>query len=221
MSETAPRQIRHGSNIGQPLTRRDGVLKVTGGAAYAADHHPPGMLYAVMAVSRIARGRVTRLDVAAAESHPGVVAVMTPQNKPALAQHRRIRTAAGGGEIGADRAHAGMHGQALDGRGLDIGERGVHVVGAGRRQVDVVDGHAGLLRDSPQVEDALVRNHTVGAGVQGGERLAEPLGHIVRSKDRSRSKHCNHSSSNCCNRSWMPCAWHISHASSGPSAMCW
>ena len=41
--------IRHGSNIGQPLTRREGVLKVTGAARYAADNHPPGMLYAVLA----------------------------------------------------------------------------------------------------------------------------------------------------------------------------
>ncbi len=80
-------RIRHGSNLGQPLTRRDGILKVTGAAPYAADRHPPGMLYAVMAVSRIARGRVSRLDVAAAKRHPGVVAVMTPDNKPALAQH--------------------------------------------------------------------------------------------------------------------------------------
>ena len=43
--------LRHGSNIGQPLTRRDGVLKVTGAAKYAGDHHPRGMLYAVLAVS--------------------------------------------------------------------------------------------------------------------------------------------------------------------------
>ena len=27
---SAPAHVRHGSNIGQPLTRRDGVLKVTG-----------------------------------------------------------------------------------------------------------------------------------------------------------------------------------------------
>ena len=40
----ASAHLRHGSNIGQPLTRRDGVLKVTGGARYAADNHPPGML---------------------------------------------------------------------------------------------------------------------------------------------------------------------------------
>jgi xanthine dehydrogenase YagR molybdenum-binding subunit len=77
--------LRHGSNAGQPLTRRDGVLKVTGAATYAADNHPPGLLHAVMAVSAIARGRVAALDVAAAMAHPGVVAVMTPENRPPLA----------------------------------------------------------------------------------------------------------------------------------------
>jgi xanthine dehydrogenase YagR molybdenum-binding subunit len=82
----ASAHLRHGSNIGQPLTRRDGILKVTGGARYAADHHPPGMLHAVLAVSSIARGRVTFLDVPAAKAHPGVVEVMTPANKPLLAQ---------------------------------------------------------------------------------------------------------------------------------------
>jgi xanthine dehydrogenase YagR molybdenum-binding subunit len=82
----APAHIRHGSSIGQPLTRRDGVLKVTGAARYAADHHPPGMLYAVMAVSSIPRGRVVFLDVAAAKAHAGVVEVLTPANKPRLAQ---------------------------------------------------------------------------------------------------------------------------------------
>jgi xanthine dehydrogenase YagR molybdenum-binding subunit len=82
----SPAHVRHGSNIGQPLTRRDGVLKVTGAAKYAADHHPSGMLYAVLAVSTIARGRVAFLDVAAAKAHPGVVEVITPANRPALAQ---------------------------------------------------------------------------------------------------------------------------------------
>jgi xanthine dehydrogenase YagR molybdenum-binding subunit len=82
----APAHVRHGSNIGQPLTRRDGVLKVTGSARFAADQHPPGMLYAVLAVSSIARGRVAFLDVAAAKAHPGVVEVITPANRPALAQ---------------------------------------------------------------------------------------------------------------------------------------
>ena len=78
-------QRRHGANIGQPLTRRDGLLKVTGQARYAADDHSPGMLHAVLAVSSIARGRVIFLDVAAAKAHPGVVEVMTPTNRPPLA----------------------------------------------------------------------------------------------------------------------------------------
>src|SRR6202030_3311062 len=45
-----------------------------------------GMLYAVLAVSSIARGRVAHLDVAAAKAHSGVVEVITTANRPALAQ---------------------------------------------------------------------------------------------------------------------------------------
>src|SRR3954447_25643051 len=87
-----PAHVRHGSNIGQPLTRRDGILKVKGEARYAADNHPPGMLYAVLAVSSIARGRVTFLDVQAAKNHPGVAEVMTPANRPPLAEDPDAKT---------------------------------------------------------------------------------------------------------------------------------
>lgn len=89
---SAPAHLRQGSSIGQPLTRRDGVLKVKGQATYAADNHPPGMLFAVMAVSSIAHGRVTSLDIAAAKAHPGVVDVMTPDHKPPLAIDPDIKT---------------------------------------------------------------------------------------------------------------------------------
>lgn len=81
-----PTQQRHGSNIGQPMTRREGALKVTGSAPYAADRHPEDLLHAVMAVSSIANGRLVSLDVAAAKAHEGVVDVMTSANRPALAQ---------------------------------------------------------------------------------------------------------------------------------------
>lgn len=77
--------VRFGSSSGQPLTRRDGVLKVTGAATYAADNHPAGVLHAVVATSTIARGRVASLDVPAAKAHPGVVEVITPANRPPLA----------------------------------------------------------------------------------------------------------------------------------------
>ncbi len=79
-----PAHARHGSSAGQPLTRLDGPLKVTGRATYAADRRPDGVLYAAMAISTIARGRVVSLDVAAAKAHPGVVEVMTPANRPPI-----------------------------------------------------------------------------------------------------------------------------------------
>src|ERR1700731_4668732 len=88
----APAHLRHGSSIGQPLTRRDGVLKVKGEARYAADNHPPGMLHAVLAASSIARGHVKFLDVEAAKRHPGVVEVMTTVNRPPLAEDPDAKT---------------------------------------------------------------------------------------------------------------------------------
>ncbi|MCF7702358.1 xanthine dehydrogenase family protein molybdopterin-binding subunit [Loktanella sp. M215] len=84
MSETMTTTQRYGSNAGQPLTRRDGVAKVTGAATFAADNTPDGLLYAVYVPAAIAKGRVTHLDVAAAEAVAGVTYVMTPQNRPAL-----------------------------------------------------------------------------------------------------------------------------------------
>lgn len=86
MLANASAHRRHGSNIGQPLTRIDGRLKVTGAAAFAADNHPEGLLYAVTAVSSISAGRILSMNVAAAREHPGVVEVMTTENRPALAQ---------------------------------------------------------------------------------------------------------------------------------------
>ncbi|SFA98430.1 xanthine dehydrogenase YagR molybdenum-binding subunit [Poseidonocella pacifica] len=80
-----PETLRFGSNTGQPVTRRDGVAKVTGAATFAADNRPDGLLYAVYASATIARGRVTRMDTDAALAHPGVVDVMTHENRPALA----------------------------------------------------------------------------------------------------------------------------------------
>ncbi|ETX14411.1 dehydrogenase [Roseivivax halodurans JCM 10272] len=84
MPDTLDPHIRFGSNSGQPATRRDGVAKVTGTATFAADNTPEGLLYAVFAPAAIARGRVTSLDTAAAEAHPGVTHVLTPQNRPPL-----------------------------------------------------------------------------------------------------------------------------------------
>jgi len=65
--------------------RADGRAKVTGAAVYAGERSPRHMLHAVMVTSPIARGRVTRIDAAAALGHPGVVAVLTHADMPRLA----------------------------------------------------------------------------------------------------------------------------------------
>ncbi|WP_158970132.1 xanthine dehydrogenase family protein molybdopterin-binding subunit [Chachezhania sediminis] len=84
MPDTLDRTIRFGSNSGQPMTRRDGIAKVTGAATFTADNTPDNVLHAVYVPATIARGRVTSLDVAAAEAHPGVTHVLTPANRPHL-----------------------------------------------------------------------------------------------------------------------------------------
>ncbi|MGR6922007.1 xanthine dehydrogenase family protein molybdopterin-binding subunit [[Actinomadura] parvosata] len=51
--------------------------KVTGAARYGADHTPPGVAYAMPVVATIGKGRITRLDTAAAEAVPGVLLVLS------------------------------------------------------------------------------------------------------------------------------------------------
>ncbi len=74
---------RHGL-IGAPISRLDGPLKVKGDARFAAEFPLPGLVYAALAYSTIPKGRLTTLDVRAAESAPGVVLVMTYRNAPRM-----------------------------------------------------------------------------------------------------------------------------------------
>ncbi len=74
---------QHG-HVGRPVSRIDGPRKVAGAATFAAEFPIPGMVYAALAFSTIARGRIASLDTAAAEGAPGVVAVMTYRNAPRL-----------------------------------------------------------------------------------------------------------------------------------------
>src|SRR2546423_13795832 len=70
------------ANIGQPLARVDGKLKVTGGATYAAEFVRPKLAYGVLIQSAIANGRVNKIDVSAAKSAPGVIGILTRENAP-------------------------------------------------------------------------------------------------------------------------------------------
>jgi xanthine dehydrogenase YagR molybdenum-binding subunit len=73
--------------IGQPVSRIDGRQKVTGTAAYAAEHNVPRQAHGVVVRSTVASGRVASIDSAAAERSPGILAVITHRNAPRLAYH--------------------------------------------------------------------------------------------------------------------------------------
>jgi xanthine dehydrogenase YagR molybdenum-binding subunit len=66
--------------IGEPLSRVDGRLKVTGGAKYSGEYKFPGLTYAVLVPATITNGTVTAVDIKAAQRAPGVLAVITPFN---------------------------------------------------------------------------------------------------------------------------------------------
>ncbi|WP_127503851.1 xanthine dehydrogenase family protein molybdopterin-binding subunit [Actinoplanes solisilvae] len=72
--------------LGQPFDRLDGVLKATGAAPYPSDVSIPGQAHAVLLQSPIGAGRIRAIDSTAAEAAPGVVAVITHLNSPALGE---------------------------------------------------------------------------------------------------------------------------------------
>jgi xanthine dehydrogenase YagR molybdenum-binding subunit len=76
-------RVQHGQ-VGTPVSRLDGALKVRGDARFAAEIAIEGLLYAAVVHSTIARGRIARLDTEAAEASPGVALVMTHRNAPRL-----------------------------------------------------------------------------------------------------------------------------------------
>ena len=68
-------------SVGQPRSRVDGYAKVTGTAKYAGEFTTPGLLHGVVVSSAIAKGRMTRIDIAAAKAVAGVVEVFTHENR--------------------------------------------------------------------------------------------------------------------------------------------
>ena len=65
------------NTIGQPVSRVDSRLKVTGRVRYTADIPIEGLLHAAIVHSTIANGRTASIETVAAENAPGVVAVFT------------------------------------------------------------------------------------------------------------------------------------------------
>ena len=88
--------------VGRPLDRIDGPLKTTGRAPYAYERHDvvTDPAYGYVVGAGIAKGQITRMDIAAAQQAPGVLAVVTAENAGPLGkgQHNTAKLL-GGPEI--------------------------------------------------------------------------------------------------------------------------
>ncbi len=79
---TAAGTDRH---VGRPLSRVDGPAKVTGLARYAGEFTAADLVHGYVVSSTIARGTITAIETAAAEAVPGVLKVITHENRPTVA----------------------------------------------------------------------------------------------------------------------------------------
>ncbi|SDY31473.1 xanthine dehydrogenase family protein molybdopterin-binding subunit [Citreimonas salinaria] len=61
--------------IGTDMARPEGLLKVTGAAAYAADHLPEGCVHGMLVRATVTRGRVTAIDEGSIGDIPGLLGV--------------------------------------------------------------------------------------------------------------------------------------------------
>jgi len=71
--------------VGSPRSRIDGPAKVTGLAKYAGEFAAPDLAYGYVVSSAIAKGRIVAIDSGQAEAVPGVLKVITHENRPRTA----------------------------------------------------------------------------------------------------------------------------------------
>ncbi|MDB5741889.1 MAG: xanthine dehydrogenase, molybdenum binding subunit apoprotein [Polaromonas sp.] len=67
---------------GDPVSRVDGRVKVTGQARYVAEHYTSDMAYGVVVNSTVAKGRITALHLDEARAVPGVLDILSHLNRP-------------------------------------------------------------------------------------------------------------------------------------------
>ncbi|HEU4805104.1 MAG TPA: xanthine dehydrogenase family protein molybdopterin-binding subunit, partial [Nitrobacter sp.] len=75
------------SYIGTATSRVDGRDKVTGAARYAGEHGAPDLAHGSVVTSTIAKGRIRRIDTGEAMKIDGVIAILTHENRPPMANN--------------------------------------------------------------------------------------------------------------------------------------
>ncbi len=163
------------NSIGKPVDRVDGRLKVTGGARYAAEYPVEGVVHAVFATSRIARGRIRSIDTRPARRAPGVLAVLTHENLPKLTRQPMA--------FGEGGSQAGMSFSPL--QGAEIFYAGQHIAIVVAETLEQAEYAATLVDLSYREEKPLVHvgdpgtrlyvpKAIMGGGVPGRTRRGAP-----------------------------------------------
>jgi xanthine dehydrogenase YagR molybdenum-binding subunit len=150
--------------IGAPVSRLEARAKVTGEARYAFEHSQDGMAYASIVQAPIAVGEVRAVAARAVLDMPGVLAVITHENAPALQK-------VDDGELAVlQTAHVSYRGQVV---GVVVAETPeIAREGADRLKIDYDEQpHDVLLRaDHP----ALYKPETVNAGFATDTEEGDP-----------------------------------------------
>jgi xanthine dehydrogenase YagR molybdenum-binding subunit len=87
------------ATMGPARNRVDGRLKVTGAAKYSVEFEVPKCAHGWTVESNIAKGKITALDTKAAQTVPGVLAVLTHLNMPKFNNPPKKEERGGGGGI--------------------------------------------------------------------------------------------------------------------------
>ena len=177
--------------IGQPATRQDAKLKVTGAAKYSAEFALPGMVYAVLVTAPIGRGTIRTLDVAAARSATGVLAVISHLDKPRLAPLdpkalARAEATLGEGLLPFQSADIVYNGQAIAVVVADTYERARDAATLVVAQFDALPPST-TLRDTPNIDapeelngdPVQVTRGAPGATYAGATRKTEATYHVA------------------------------------------
>ncbi len=160
-----PLIARRDGLIGRSISRVDGSAKVTGAAAFAADVPMHDLLYAAIAYSTVARGRIVSMDVAAAEAAAGVVLVMTHRNAPTLKPAPAFMSAA--------KAAAGDGLPVMQDDQVHWNGQPIAVILAGSQEE--ADHARSLIRCEYETQAAETAFHHAKAQTQAGVFQGEPL----------------------------------------------
>ncbi|PWS29962.1 xanthine dehydrogenase family protein molybdopterin-binding subunit [Pedobacter paludis] len=71
--------------IGQPISRLEGHLKVTGAAKYAGEYNVSDLLYGYVVNSTITKGKIISMNSDEIKKIPGIIEIFTHENRPSLA----------------------------------------------------------------------------------------------------------------------------------------